>query len=57
MKRKISNEKAPKVHAELAGFNVSVNEFGEITTSLNVEKINEFLNKNVEDRKLVDREQ
>lgn len=53
MKKTVFNEKAPKVHADLKGFNVKVNAFGEIVTSLNVDKINAFLNKNVEDRKLM----
>jgi hypothetical protein len=49
---------APKarVHQDLSGFEVSINEFGEIRGNMNVEKINEFLNKNVDDKKLLERE-
>jgi hypothetical protein len=42
----------PKVHKDLAGFDIEINSFGEIKTSLSIEKLNEFLNKNVDDKKL-----
>jgi hypothetical protein len=42
----------PKVHADLTGFNIKINQFGEITTNLNIEILNAFLNENVEDKKL-----
>ncbi len=31
---------------------IHINEFGEIITNLEIEKINQFLNKNVDDKKL-----
>jgi len=37
---------------KLEGFNIEINEFGEIITNTPVEKLNEFLNKNLEDKKL-----
>jgi len=46
-----------KVHQELSGFEVTINEFGEIRSNMKVEKINEFLNKNVEDKKLIEKEE
>ncbi|MBL7854386.1 MAG: hypothetical protein JNL17_08300 [Cyclobacteriaceae bacterium] len=46
----------PRVHRELEGFEVRVNSFGEISSNLEIEKINEFLNRNVEDKKLEERE-
>ena len=46
----------PKVHKDLEGFQVGINEFGEITSSFNVEKLNHFLNKEVDDKKLRDRD-
>lgn len=45
-----------KVHQDLSGFEVSINEFGEIKGNMNIEKINEFLNKNVDDKKLLERD-
>ncbi len=46
----------PRVHEDLRGFEVSINEFGEIKGNMNIEDINEFLNKNVDDKKLLERE-
>ncbi|EAZ82333.1 hypothetical protein [Algoriphagus machipongonensis] len=46
----------PKVHDDLKGFKMDINSFGEISSSFPIDKINEFLNKNVEDKKLKDRD-
>lgn len=46
----------PKVHKDLEGFQLDINEFGEITSSFGIEKLNEFLNRKVDDKKLRDRE-
>ena len=46
----------PRVHKDLEGFNIEINSFGEITTSFDMDRVNEFLNKNVDDKKLRDRE-
>ncbi len=49
------NPKNPaKVHEDLKGFAIRINEFGEIETSLEVEKLNTFLNENVDDKKFRD---
>ena len=50
---KKKEEENPKVHEDLEGFKISINEFGEITSNLEIDKLNEFLNENVEDKKLV----
>lgn len=55
-KKKDKSEAKAKVHQDLSGFEVSINEFGEIRGNMNIEKINEFLNKNVDDKKLLERE-
>ncbi len=52
---KPANEK-PRVHKDLDGFDIQINSFGEITTSFDMDRINQFLNKNVDDKKLRDRE-
>ena len=52
---KTRKESKPKVHSELEGFEISVDQFGEIKSNMNIEKINEFLNEKVEDKKLVER--
>ena len=46
----------PRVHKDLDGLEVSIDTFGEIRSNMNIEKINEFLNKNVDDKKLAERE-
>lgn len=45
----------PKVNQDLKGFEIKIDQFGEIKTSYNIDNINEFLNKNVEDKKLQER--
>jgi hypothetical protein len=45
-------KKPAKVHEDLSGFAIRINEFGEIETTFEVEKLNEFLNENVDDKKL-----
>jgi hypothetical protein len=55
-KKKISKNEKPRVNPELEGFEIKVNTFGEIITNYDINKINEFLNKNVDDKKLRDRD-
>lgn len=50
-KKEDSNDK-PKVHKDLEGFDIKVNSFGEVISNMDIEKINEFLDDNVEDKKL-----
>ena len=56
MTKKKKKEEVPRVHEELKGFKMEINSFGEISSSFSIDKINEFLNKNVEDKKLKDRD-
>ncbi|MBB6327045.1 hypothetical protein FHS59_002673 [Algoriphagus iocasae] len=55
-KKKNKKDADPKVHEDLKGFKMDINSFGEINSSFSIDKINEFLNKNVEDKKLKDRD-
>lgn len=55
MAKKNSKSDKPDVHKDLEGLDIKINEFGEIITNYKVDKINEFLDENVEDKKLVDR--
>ncbi|WP_162416338.1 hypothetical protein [Cyclobacterium roseum] len=57
MAKKTKKKDIPKVNEELEGFNMNINSFGEISSSFSIDKINEFLNKNVDDKKLRDREE
>ena len=57
MEKKSKGDKPkPKVHKELSGFDISIDQSGEIRSNMNIEKINEFLNENVDDKKLAERE-
>tara|TARA_X000001036_G_scaffold345098_1_gene324837 strand:+ start:2465 stop:2665 length:201 start_codon:yes stop_codon:yes gene_type:complete len=51
-KRKLKEEKQPQVNEKLKGFELKIDKFGEIKSSLNIDKINQFLNENVKDKKL-----
>lgn len=51
----MKKEGKPSVHDELSGFDIKINTFGEMTTNYNIDKLNGFLDENVEDKKLVDR--
>jgi len=46
----------PKVHKDLQGLDIIIDQFGEIKANMNIEKLNEFLDKNVDDKKLAERD-
>lgn len=48
--------KKPRVHKDLDGFEVSINQFGELKSNMDIEKLNAFLDKNVDDKKLAERD-
>jgi len=52
-KKKKSTEKKARVHKELEGFEIKINPLGEITSNYDIDQINNFLDKNVYDKKLV----
>jgi hypothetical protein len=56
MTKKKKKEEEPRVHEDLKGFKMEINSFGEISSSFSIDRINEFLNKNVEDKKLRERD-
>jgi len=41
-----------KVNPQLQGFDIKINTFGEIQSNYEVDDLNEFLNKNLKDKKL-----
>ena len=49
-------DKKPSINSELEDFDLKIDTFGQLQTSYNIDKINEFLNKNVDDKKLRDRD-
>ena len=56
-KKEVKKEELPKVHKDLEGFDISINTFGEINRSIDIEKINAFLNKNMDNKKLRNRDE
>ena len=52
----MSNKEKAKVHKDLDGFEFSVDTFGEIKSNMPIDELNKFLNKNVEDKKLKNRD-
>lgn len=44
-----------RVSERLKNFDIQINSLGEIISNYDIDKINDFLNKNVEDKKLVNR--
>ncbi len=52
MPKKMKREGDPEVHEDLKGFDIKIDTFGEIKSNINVDKLNGFLNENVEDKKL-----
>lgn len=55
-RKKKQNKEKPRVNPELEGFDIKIDSFGEIKSSFNIDKINDFLNKSVDDKKLRDRD-
>jgi len=55
-KDKPEEKEKPKVNPELEGFDITIDSFGEINTNYNIDAINKFLNRHVDDKKLRDRE-
>ncbi|ADQ16424.1 hypothetical protein [Leadbetterella byssophila] len=51
-KKKKEAVELPKVHKDLKGFDVRINSFGEIQMSYDIEKLNDFLNDKIDDKKL-----
>jgi hypothetical protein len=57
MPRKKKNIETPKTgrpsfHESLKGFDIKVNSFGEMESTFEIDRINDFLNKEVHDKKL-----
>ena len=48
----MSKKKKAKDDEKLEGFDIKVNEFGEITSNLPIDALNKFLDENLEDKKL-----
>jgi hypothetical protein len=51
MSKKKKSDK-PKLHKDLEGFSISVNQFGEIKSTFPIDRLNEFLNEKTNDKKV-----
>ena len=56
MPKKKPKKGKPEVHDDLKGFDIKINEFGEIVSNVKVDQLNDFLDENVEDKKLKEKE-
>lgn len=57
-KKTVSKEKqSAKVHEELSGFNITIDRFGALQSNIKVDELNNFLNNNVEDKKLLEKDE
>lgn len=52
MPKKMKKKGTPDVHNELTGFDIKIDAFGELQSNLPIDRLNSFLNENVEDKKL-----
>jgi|TARA_B110000483_G_scaffold75626_3_gene94147 hypothetical protein len=43
----------PEVHKDLDGLDFTINAFGEIKSTMDLDKLNKFLDEHVEDKKLL----
>ena len=50
---KKKEEEQPSVNPELSGFDIKINSFGEIESTYSIDKLNDFLTKNLKDKKIV----
>ena len=57
MPKKKPIEGKPEVHKDLEGLDFTIDTFGEIKSSMKLDKLNEFLNDNLEDKKFVDKKE
>lgn len=56
MPKKMKKKGKPTVHEDLSGFDIKIDSFGELQSNFDIDKINEFLNENVDDKKLAETE-
>ncbi|MDX1940787.1 MAG: hypothetical protein SFU99_09570 [Saprospiraceae bacterium] len=55
MPKKKPQQGKPEVNKHLEGFDIKINEFGEIISTFKVDQLNDFLNETVDDKKLRER--
>jgi len=43
-----------KVHKDIKGFDIHINQFGELKSNMKVDELNQFLDRHVSDKKILD---
>jgi hypothetical protein len=56
-KKKATGKTKAKINPDLEGLSVKINSMGEVVTSYDIDKLNAFLNENVDDKKLRNRDE
>ncbi|MCS7077746.1 MAG: hypothetical protein NZ455_13640 [Bacteroidia bacterium] len=54
MPKKLKNITKARIHKDLKNFDIQINEFGEVSHTLDIDELNNFLNRNVQDKKLLE---
>ena len=52
---KKNRQQQPESKQDLKGFSIRINEFGEVETTMGIDRVNDFLNENVDDKKFRDK--
>ena len=52
MPKKMKQDGQPEVHEELKGFDIKINKLGEIKGNFDIDQLNAFLNREIDDKKL-----
>lgn len=52
MPKKMKKHGDPEVHEDLKGFDIKIDTFGELKSNYEVDKLNDFLNDKIEDKKI-----
>lgn len=50
----MKKKRGSKVHKDIRGFDIQINQFGELKSNLNIEDLNRFLDRHVSDKKIRD---
>jgi len=56
-RKNMKEKKKPDVNPALNGLDITINSFGEIQSTYDIDKINDFLDHHVNDKKLKNKEQ
>lgn len=56
MPKKKSNQGKPEVNKKLKGLDIKINKLGAIDLNYDIDELNKFLNENVDDKKLREKE-